>query len=412
MTTYRIEKIDKDFDGLVFNQQNQAIKVPFTLPSETVNINKIDASNKVGVAVDFNILEYSHNRTAPVCPYFTKCGGCKAQHFPESMYLEQKIANLVHLLEVNNISYPKPIEIIHHYGDAGHRRRIILSCNGKQLGFKAYRSNTIIDINLCSIATENINKIIPILRNVVEKFNHKLKIVEIIISDVNGNIDVDINAKIKINRDVIEAMQEAFTYPLIKKITWANELLITKDEISLTYGKYQIPFVSGGFLQPEKFGEDVLINFVLNNLKNSAKILDLFCGFGGYTFSLLSKANAEKIYAVDVSAGAVKAMQKYASPKMQAEIRNLFKNPLSADFINNFDSVILNPPRDGALAQVREIAKSNIKKAAMVYCSASSIVRDLMILKNGLDLQIQEIKVLDQFIYSPHLEIMIYFAKK
>jgi 23S rRNA (uracil1939-C5)-methyltransferase len=413
LSEYRIEKIDKDFDGLVFNQQNQAIKVPFTLKNELVAINKIDTTNNIGVAEKFSILEYSQNRVAPICPYFSKCGGCKAQHFSKEDYLKQKMANLLHLLEVNQISYPKDIEIIHHHGDKkGYRRRVILSVMGKKLGFKAYRSTNVVDIDFCPIATSNINKTLAVFKKIVANYNHKMQVSEITLSDIDGNIDVLIKAKSKINKEVLEAMPEAFAFPPIKKITWNNEILIVKEEVSLNYGKYQIPFSSGGFLQPEKFGEEVLINFAVNNLKNSTKVLDLFCGFGSYAFSLLDKGNIEKISLFDSSATAINALKKYSSSQVHVDIRDLFKNPLLADFINNFNGIIINPPRSGAFAQVKEIAKSHVENLVMIYCSATSIIRDCIVLKEREDLEIKQIKVLDQFIYSPHIEILIYFAKK
>ncbi|MDR2007836.1 MAG: methyltransferase [Alphaproteobacteria bacterium] len=411
MSAYTIEKIDKDFDGLVFIE-DKPVKVPFSMQGELVDINKIDTTNAVGVATGYKILEFSKERIAPICPYFTKCGGCKAQHLPQEIDLKQKITNLIHLLDVNGINYP-PIELIHHYGDkVGHRRRVILSVDNKKLGFKAYRSNNIIDIAKCPIATDNINKTITTLKDIVAKFNHNLKISEITLSDINGNIDVLIKSKSKINRDVIEAMQVAFVQPSIKKITWNSEILITKEEINLQYGKYSIPFSSGGFLQAEKFGEDVLINFVQSNLQNSTKVLDLFCGFGSYTFSLISNKDIAKIHSADLSATAIKSMQKYASQQLKPEVRDLFKNPFSSDFINNFDGVIINPPRAGALAQMQEIAKSDINELIMIYCSATTAVRDIVAMQKYSQLELKKIQVLDQFIYSPHIEVMIYFAKK
>ena len=409
---YRISKIDKDFDGIVFNENNQAIKVPYTLQGELVDIKSIDKTNNIAVATNFEIIESSSNRVIPSCKYFSKCGGCKAQHLKKADYLNQKVANLKHLLLINNIDYKKEIEVIHHVGDkTGHRRRAILSVNGNILGFKAYRSNKVIDIDFCEISTSKINLSIKYLRDIIKQHNSKFKITDIIISDVNDSIDILIKAKSKIDINVINSFQVFFQQEYIKKITWNNEPLIIKEEININYGDYKVPFSSGGFLQAEKFGEDAFISFVLSKLGESKKVLDLFCGFGSYAFSLINSTCVEAIACFDISLDSINAINKYKSSRLQAFSRDLFKNPIKVADINKFDSIVINPPRVGSLQQIEEIAKSDIKKVVMIYCSAESAIRDSIVLLKNSNLRMSDIKVVDQFIYSPHVEVLICFDK-
>ncbi len=409
--SYKIQKIDKDFDGIVFTG-TKAIKVPYTLPNEEVDIKKIDNTNSIAIASDFEILELSNNRKKAICKYFTKCGGCKAQHFLSEDYLKHKISNLIHLLEVNKIDYPKKIEILHHIDDNnGYRRRIILSVDNKKIGFKSYRSNNVIDIDFCNISSKKINESILYLRDIIIDNNSKFKIYEIIITDVDENIDILIKAKSKIDINVIDGFQSFFQIEFIKKIKWNNEPLIIKEDINLNYGKYKIPFNSGGFLQAEKFGENAFIDFILSKLNNSRRILDLFCGFGSHAFSLLNSKNIERIECFDIAKSSINAINKYKSSKLNAEVRDLFNHPIDTKYINNFDGIIINPPRIGAFPQVKQIAQSNIQRIVMVYCSVESAIRDLLILIQNDKYKLYEIKVVDQFIYSPHLEILIYFEK-
>lgn len=408
---YRIQKIDKDFDGIVFNDKNQAIKVPYTLINELVDIKKVDATNNIAVATNFEIMESSPQRKNPSCKYFTKCGGCKAQHFLKEDYLEQKVANLKHLLSVNKINYTKEIEIIHHLDSkTGYRRRAIFSVDGKKIGFKSYRSNNIVDIDFCEISTPKINESLFYLRNIISKYD--FKITDITITDINNNIDILIKAKSKINIDVINAFQKFFQTDFVKKITWNNEPLIIKEDIKLSYGDYQIPFTSGGFLQAEQFGEDTFINFVISKLFNSKRVLDLFCGFGSYSFSLLNSTEVEKIASFDISKDSINAINKYKSSKLQAYVRDLFKNPIEIENINKFDAVVINPPRVGALKQMENICESDVSKIVMIYCSAESAIRDAVTILKSNKFVLCELKVVDQFIYSPHVEVLIYFESR
>lgn len=405
---YRIQKIDKDFDGVVFNEKNEAVKVPFTLIGELVDIKKIDSTNNIAVATSFDIIEPSLNRKEPTCKYFGKCGGCKAQHFQVEDYLEHKTINLKHLLLVNEISYPE-IEVIHHVKDkVGYRRRVILSVEGKNLGFKAYRSNKVVDIDYCEISTIKINEALAFLKEIITK-QQGLKITDITITDINNSIDILIKAKSKIDINTINAFQSLFQNDFVKKITWNNEPLIIKEVINLSYGDYKIPFI-GGFLQAENFGEEAFISFVLSHLKNSIRVLDLFCGFGSYAFSMLNEVEA--IASFDNSTNSIDAINKYKSAKLQAFCRDLFKNPLCVEDINKFDGIIINPPRVGALKQIEQIAKSDVNKIIMIYCSVESAIRDALILIKSGKFVIEDLKIVDQFIYSPHVEVLICFVKE
>jgi len=72
---------------------------------------------------------------------------------------------------------------------------------------------------------------------------------------------------------------------------------------------------------------------------------------------------------------------------------------------------VLDPPRQGAEAQARELAKSKVKKIAYVSCDADSFARDAKILVNG-GFTLREVTPVDQFLYSPHVELVGVFARK
>ena len=55
-----------------------------------------------------------------------------------------------------------------------------------------------------------------------------------------------------------------------------------------------------------------------------------------------------------------------------AQKRDLFRRPLTAPELKGFDAVIFDPPRQGADAQARELAKSKVPLVIAVSCNAAT----------------------------------------
>ncbi len=69
-----------------------------------------------------------------------------------------------------------------------------------------------------------------------------------------------------------------------------------------------------------------------------------------------------------------------------------------------FDVVVFDPPRQGAEAQAREIAKSKVKSVVAVSCNAATFARDAAILIGG-GYKLTRVTPVDQFKYTAHVEI-------
>jgi 23S rRNA (uracil1939-C5)-methyltransferase len=72
--------------------------------------------------------------------------------------------------------------------------------------------------------------------------------------------------------------------------------------------------------------------------------------------------------------------------------------------------VVLNPPRPGALSQVRNLAQSKVPSILYVSCSPSSFARDARILCEG-GYRLMRLVPVDQFLWSPHVELFAQFAR-
>jgi 23S rRNA (uracil1939-C5)-methyltransferase len=70
--------------------------------------------------------------------------------------------------------------------------------------------------------------------------------------------------------------------------------------------------------------------------------------------------------------------------------------------------VVFDPPRAGAEAQARELARSKVKTVVAVSCDPTSFARDAAILV-GSGYELLSVTPVDQFAYAAHVELVAIF---
>jgi 23S rRNA (uracil1939-C5)-methyltransferase len=74
------------------------------------------------------------------------------------------------------------------------------------------------------------------------------------------------------------------------------------------------------------------------------------------------------------------------------------------------EAVVFDPPRAGAEAQAREIARSKVKRVVAVSCNPATLARDLRHLVDG-GYRVLSVLPVDQFRFSPHIEAVAVLAR-
>jgi 23S rRNA (uracil1939-C5)-methyltransferase len=169
----------------------------------------------------------------------------------------------------------------------------------------------------------------------------------------------------------------------------------------------------GSFLQATTAGEEALAALVSGHCKRAKHIADLFCGVGPFALRLAAKS---RISAFDSDAGAVTALQKAATSTsglkpVKAGARDLFRRPLVPQELRDYDTVVFDPPRQGAQAQVQQLAASKIPVVVAVSCNTATFARDARILIDG-GYRIEGVAPVDQFRHTPHVELVARFVCK
>lgn len=304
------------------------------------------------------------------CPFFGKCGGCKFD-FSSPTYRTEKSELLKRIPATT-----EPIWI--PYGNR--RRADFCFANGK-FGFFESGTKNIVQIDKCPNLSEQINKILPQIS--------KLPWIgagSCLITECDNGIDVAITSS-------VPYFTPEFRNAAIKsdaiRITWNDKIIKQSVIPKIHFWEHEIEYPSGAFLQPSEHGADTLRDMVIKHASGHKKIADLFCGLGNFTFAL----NADGF---DIVGNGTK--------------RDLFTHPLTVGMLNQYDCVIMDPPRAGAMAQCHELVRSNIQKIIYISCNPATFMRDTRILEHG-GYKITTLTPVDQFCGSSHWEIFSVFEK-
>jgi 23S rRNA (uracil1939-C5)-methyltransferase len=180
----------------------------------------------------------------------------------------------------------------------------------------------------------------------------------------------------------------------------------------ITLGGVAVALPSNPFLQSTAEGEAALQKCVLTIMGKAKMVADLFSGVGTFALPLARIAKVHAVEQDEIALTALSAATRGARgiKPVTTEKRDLFKVPLTALELKPYDAVVLDPPRAGAEAQVRALAKSKVPVIAYVSCDAATFARDAAILVAG-GYRPGPVTPIDQFLWSSHIELVAGFKR-
>lgn len=398
-------------DGIA-DTANGPIYVPYTLPGETVTVEP--ATGHPDRRHLDHVDKPSHERAAPICKHFTQCGGCAMQHWSLAEYHLWKRGLLAEALAQAGVIAPVA-DIIDAHGQ-GRRRATLHARRGArdllEVGFTAPRAHHIVAIDRCPILAPGLADAIPAAWAIAEILKPANKPLDIQVTATDSGMDVDVRGSGPLNAGRTTALAGIADRHKLARITRHGELVAQAAPPLLKVGRALVALPPGAFLQATAEGEATLARLVLGHVGAAKRVADLFCGIG--TFAL-RMAETARVSAADSDASATKALQQAAAKTsglkpVEVQARDLFRRPFMAAEIKGFDAVVFDPPRQGAEAQARELAKSGVPLVVAVSCDATTFARDAGILVGG-GYKFVGAAPVDQFRYSFHVEIVAKFER-
>jgi 23S rRNA (uracil1939-C5)-methyltransferase len=406
-----IDHVGHRGDGIGF-AGGENLFVPYTLAGETVEVEPVaDHPDRRSL---MRIEHASPERIDPFCRYFGACGGCAIQHWQPEAYRAWKRQIVVDTLEHAGIECDVAALVDAH--GAGRRRitvHVRRSGDGQlRTGFAAANSHAIVAISDCPILDPGLRGALDAARALAEALKPTAKPLDIQVTAASNGLDVDVRGSGPLSTALIASLSEIAQRHGLARLTRHGELVLMRNPPTIEIGAAHVILPPGSFLQATLAGEQALAALVSGHCKRAKHIADLFCGVGPFALRLAAKA---RVSAFDSDAGAVTALSKAVTSvsglkPVRAEARDLFRRPLMAQELRDYDTIVFDPPRQGALAQVKQLAASKIPVVIAVSCNVATFARDARILIDG-GYKIDGVTPVDQFRHTPHVELVARFAR-
>ena len=398
------------------------IFIPLTAPGD-VALARVQSTGTPVRGEMLELLEPSPLRQFPPCPHFGECGGCSLQHLNDETYTQFKFRQIQALARRLTGNHDV-VQSLFSVGPHARRRADFALSSRKgvvQIGFRALRSHALVDLSTCFISEPTIVSLLASLRSLLGSLKKPGLLTSLHISqlsrDAAEGVDMLLVGTQSLPAPDVQALKN-----YCQNAPWMRLHLQVGDEVprclsprrtmELMLGQVAVELPPGAFLQASISGQEALTAAVLRHAEPCRVVADIFSGCGTYSFPLLAAPDRD-VHAYEGNMEMVTAMHNAIQRhglhnRASAEMRDLYRNPLSAEELRRYDAVVINPPRNGALPQVLEIAKAKVKRVIMVSCNPATFERDAKaLLDTGYALR--EILPIDQFFWSAHQELVACF---
>jgi 23S rRNA (uracil1939-C5)-methyltransferase len=434
ITPVTIESLDQEGRG-VAHVEGKVIFIEGALPGELVTYNPYRKKQNFELAQVAQILKPAFGRVTPQCQYFGTCGGCSLQHLDA----RTQVAAKQRVLEDNlrHIGKVKPELILPAvYGAAwGYRYRARLSVryvakkDTALVGFHEKRSSFVADMQTCEIMPRRISALLMPLRKLVNALSIRQRLPQIEVS-LGDNVDVLVLRNLEPLTSKDEAMLKVFAdqhriqfflQPGGPKTAYrfhpqnAPELNYTLPEFNIV-----MPFDPTEFTQVNPAMNRILVRRALNLLdpQPGERIADLFCGLGNFSLPIARRGAHVTGYegsAAMVRSAAENSERNALLRRTQFTETNLFEiDDRWMQEQGHFDKMLIDPPREGAIAVATSLNKEQALPRRIVYvsCNPATLARDAGVLVHGNGYALKAAGVVNMFPHTAHVESIALFEKE
>lgn len=443
--------------------------VPFTAIGDEVSATFVKRDKGKKVLRLENILKPGPDRVSTPCPHTSVCGGCLWQHISYDAQIRLKLEMIKQAFEQaghqKKVAEIIPCEIItpptspylkgrtindiplRVRGTEGvtplfYRNRMdyCVGWDGK-VGLKEYGSwNRYLDLSTCMLLDEETPKILERVRDLMQKLklepwdarsqsgllryvvirlgkNTSERLVMLVVSDLK-KIDDDCRDKI---RDALSPLCTSLILgeqPLVTDISFVKTILplhgnpwLEEEVNEIRYRIAPNSFFQTNTGMAAKLQDTVL--HCLSDIQHSTfnipySILDLYCGLGFFGIALAKQNPNISVMGYELDAEAIELAKHNAEVNGVAD-RCTFKSGPAEDLSwkdVKVDAVIVDPPRSGLHPRViKTLIEMKPKRIVYVSCNFRRLVQEL---KEFLPhYGISEIKSLDLFPQTPHVEVVV-----
>ncbi|MCC7412201.1 MAG: 23S rRNA (uracil(1939)-C(5))-methyltransferase RlmD [Gammaproteobacteria bacterium] len=402
------------------------------LPGELASIRYLRRRGRFDEATAVAITEAAVDRVAPGCPHYGVCGGCSLQHLAPAAQIAHK--QRVLLEQLGHIGGVAPGRVLEPLLAPvwGYRRKARLGVKwvpgkgGALVGFRERGSAFITALTGCEVLHPAVGRRILALRELIGALSIRDRIPQLEVAvgedDVAAIIVRHLAPLATADRERLAAFGAAhgIDFYLQPDGPGSVHALVPGAQRALRYRlpahDVEIHFEPADFTQVSFDLNRRLVDRVVDLLAPAADqdVLDLYCGLGNFTLPLARRAR--RVCAFEGDAALVARAQANAARNGIANVE-LGEADLAADLPaavrrGTFAKVLLDPPRSGAEALVRELPLAALRCLVYVSCNPATLARDAGILVGTRGLELVAAGVMDMFPHTTHVESIAVFAPR
>jgi 23S rRNA (uracil1939-C5)-methyltransferase len=424
-----IESLDNEGRG-VSHVDGKVIFVDGALPDERVEYASYRRKPKFEQAQCTGIVKASSQRVAPRCPHFGVCGGCSMQHLEAGAQTAAKQRVLEDALW--HLARLKPATVLPPIAGTpwGYRRRARLSVRlvpkkgGVLVGFHEKRSSYVAVMDSCDVLPQEVSRQIPALKELIMGMSRpdRLPQIEVAVGD-------DQTVLVLRHLEPLAAADEArlrayadsygVTFYLQASGPDSAALFHPADAPPLEYRlpdfDVRLTFRPTDFTQVNHGINRMLVRRAMNLLRPSPgeRVGDLFCGLGNFTLPI-ARLGAD-VVGVEGSAALVARAHANAelnglAQRCEFRVANLFEaDEDSLATLGHLDKLLIDPPREGAIAIVKALAEDAPSRIVYVSCNPATLARDAAVLVHEKGYVLSAAGIASMFPHTSHVESIALF---
>lgn len=433
--TVDVERLDQEGRG-VAHVDGKVVFIQGALPGERVTYERLRSKPTFDMGRVSAVHRESPMRVKPRCPSFGhgpgSCGGCTMQHLEASAQVAYKERVLLDTLwRIGKVKPELMLPPIHGpYWGYRHRARLTVrnveKKGGVLVGFHEKASSYVADMHVCPVLTANVSALLDPLRGLVSGLDMRDRMPQIEVA-VGGDGHT---ALVFRNLDPVSAedMERLLAFGrehdvdiwLQPKGPETAHAVIPEDEkklgLELSEFGVRIGFKPTDFTQVNHALNETMVGRAVRLLgvEPHHHVADFFCGLGNFTLPLARRAG--RVIGIEGSEGLVARARQGAadnglSGKTVFRARNLF-TWCDADWeelektMDGIDRVLIDPPREGALALSRVLAATEKRPARVVYvsCNPATLARDCAVLCHEGGWRLRQAGIMNMFPHTGHVE--------
>lgn len=357
--------VDLNIEDIAFGgkgvgrDQGKAVFVPYTVEGEIVSAEVVREKKQFAEAELIEVKQASADRVQPQCPYFGRCGGCVYQQMSYEHQLATKWRQVRDALQrIGKLKNVPMRPIIASPEQYAYRNRITVHAQDGVIGFFRRDSHRLIDIERCSISSDEVNRALVDLRRE---------------NPGDGHYTLRSASEPRVFSQVNNAVADAL--------------------------------------------RDLIVDLVPSN---QGLLIDAYCGAGFFAKTLLEKF--ERVIGIDWDRFAIEAAKKNATEKETYIAGDVETELTRSDgFLAVVGetlrvgsrcslAVIADPPATGLSAAVR-IAIVALAPATFIYvsCNPPTLARDLREFRDTFT--IEAVTPLDMFPQTAEIEVLVHLSR-